>query len=241
MKVAATRGFALPLFFLLAAATGPLAHSGSITNGNFSTPAGSPVGSSPTTNNGATTTFWSGGQFGYDPTNISGWDFAGGAGIQQNGSAWGFSAAPDGAGQTAFLQSYRGSATVAKGSPTSTISQSVAGLTVGHEYMVSFYLEQRPGYGANPVTVTIDGVTMTVTPPNNDKWTEYTEGFTYNGASDLLTFSVTGTGVGSYDNDTGLAEVAMAPAPEPGTLLLLGSGLLGFAGLARRKFASRKA
>jgi len=231
MNVARIKGFALPLLLTFAAASGTVAHAGSITNGNF-TPTG------PSTVFGGGTVNWTGGQYGYQPTGF-GWDFTGGAGVQQNGSAWGFSAVPD-AGQSAFLQSYQGSANVGKGDPTSTISQTVGGLTAGQEYTVSFYLEQRPGFGANPVTVTIDGVTLTVTPPNDDTWTEYTESFTYNGGPDLLTFSVTGSG-DSYDNDTGLADIGIAATPEPGTLMLLGSGLLGFAGLARRKFASRQA
>ena len=238
MFVARTKGFALPLVAILALAGSTAAYAGSlITNGNFGTPAS---GSSPTSNNGSTTTYWTGGQYGYDPTNIDGWTFSGGAGIQQNGSAWGFSAAPGGAGQTAFLQSYQGNINVAKGAPISSISQSVGSLVVGQQYTVTFYLEQRPGFGANPVTVTIDGVTITVTPPADDKWTAYTETFSATGAVEDLTFSVTGTGAGSYDNDTGLASVSIAATPEPGTLLLLGTGLLGFAGFARRGFGKKR-
>jgi PEP-CTERM motif len=230
MNVARTKGLVLPLLLTLAAAGGTMAHAGSITNGTFTTPASSSVFGGGTVN-------WTGGQYGYDPSNIDGWSFTGGAGVQQNGSAWGFAAAPGGAGQTAFLQSYQGGANVGKGNPTSTISQTVGGLTVGQQYTVSFYLAQRPGdFGLNPVTVTIDGVTMTITPAST-AWTEYTESFTYDGGPDVLTFSVTGTGEGNYDNDTGLADVDMTATPEPGTLLLLGSGLLGFAGLARRRFS----
>lgn len=233
MKIARTKAFAIPLIVTGVLAFSAVSFAGSlVTNGNFN-PSG------PSTVYGGGTVNWTGGQYGYDPTNIGGWTFAGGAGVQQNGSAWGFSPAPGSAGQTAFLQSYKGNNNnVPNGNLTSSISQNVSGLTDGQQYAVTFYLEQRPGYGANPVTITIDGVTFTVTPPNNDKWTEYTEDFTYDGGSDTLMFSVTGPGSGTYDNDTGLADAELYATPEPGTLLLLGTGLLGLAFLAFRKAKS---
>jgi hypothetical protein len=110
----------------------------------------------------------------------------------------------------------------------------MTGLTIGQTYTVTFDLEQRPGYGADPVTVTIDGVSLTVTPPNDDQWTQFTESFTANGTYEDLVFSV--AGAGTNDNDTGLADVSMtAPTPEPGTLLLLGTGLFGLAFVVFRK------
>jgi hypothetical protein len=230
MNVARTKGFALSLILTLAVASGTVVQAGSITNGNFT-----PTGASIVYGGG--TVDWTGGQYGYQPTGF-GWDFTGGAGVQQNGSAWGFSAAP-GAGQSAFLQSYNGSQNVGK-AQTSSISQDLSGLTNGQQYTLSFDLSNRPGYGAQTVTVTIDGVTFTILPTSNS-WTEYYETFTYNGGPEDLTFSVTDPPTGTYDYDTGLADISIAETPEPGTLLLFGSGLLGFAGLARRKFASRNA
>jgi len=216
MNFARTKAFALPLLATLALAGTATAFADPIQNGNFS---------------GA------GSGYTYDPSTVAGWSFSGGAGVQANGSAWGFTNAPGGAAQTAFLQSYIGSINVPTGNP-STIQQSVSGLTSGDSYAVSFYLEGRPGYGLDPVTVTIDGVNVTITPASDSTWTKYTEYFTASG-SNTLTFSVSGSGDGPYDNDTGLADVSIGATPEPGTLLLLGTGLLGFAGFARRKFGTR--
>ena len=220
MSFARTKAFALPLLATLVLAGTAVANADPISNGNFNAGLSS-------------------GGYQYDPTG-TGWNFSGGAGIQASPSAWGFSTPPGGSGQSAFLQSYVGSISVPTGNPTSSISQTAAGLTGGDSYGVTFYLEQRPGYGSNPVTVTIDGVSVTIDASGDNTWTKYTEYFTA-GGTDTLTFSVTGTGVGPYDNDTGLADVSIGAAPEPGTLLLLGSGLLGFAGMARRKLGKKSA
>jgi hypothetical protein len=211
MNFARTKAFALPLLATLALVGTAAAYADPVLiNGNFSGAV-----------NGYT----------YEPSTVSGWYFSGGTGVQANGSAWGFSNAPGGSGQSAFLQSYNGSINVDKGNPNSFIAQNVGGLNAGQAYTVTFFLEQRPGYGANPVTVSIDGVTETITPPNDDTWTKYSVVFHYS----------VGPGTGTYDNDTGLADVSIAATPEPGTLMLLGTGLLGFAGFARRKFGARNA
>lgn len=92
----------------------------------------------------------------YNPT-LAGFTFASYSGVAGNGSAWGFAAAPDG-DQVAFLQSVPG---VAPGS----IRRTIAGLTSGGSYRLSFFLAQRPGFGANPVVVRADGVSLgTFTP-----------------------------------------------------------------------------
>jgi hypothetical protein len=142
----------------------------------------------------------------YDPTNVSGWTFTGptqnassgsyGSGVAEYGSAWGFDAAPDGANQVAFLQN------------TSTLTQMVGSLTVGQQYTVSFYLEDRPSYASNPITVTMGGVNLLSTTPGTG-WTQYNETFTATATSELLSFS---TSTSSGDNDTGLSDVTVIEA-----------------------------
>jgi hypothetical protein len=231
--------FSIPALLLMGASA--VASADSITNGAFTTP-----GSSTTYGGG--TVNWTGGQYGYEPTGF-GWTFVGGVGVQQDGSPWGFSNAPNGAGQSAFMQSYTGSLAsyplVSTANP-STISQVLTGLTVGDQYTLSFYLEQRPGMGANPVTVSIDdlrGLDPTfaaVAPPDNDTWTLYSDTFIATNTSEALIFAVSYPDGGTpTDSDTGLAGVSLAQTPEPGTLMLLGTGLLALAGLGKQRLGKK--
>ncbi len=133
------------------------------------------------------------GTYTYNPTNVSGWTFSSGSGVAEYGSAWNFTAATDGANQVAFLQN------------TSTITQTISGLTTGQQYTVSFYLEDRPGYTSNPIVVSMGGTTLLSTTPGSG-WTLYTETFTASSNSAVLSFS---TSANSGDNDTGLSDVSV--------------------------------
>jgi hypothetical protein len=174
--------------------------------------------------------------YAYDPT-IVGWSFSGGAGVQDNGSAWGFTNAP-GATQSAFLQNYDGSVHVPTGNPSS-ISQGVS-LTAGDFYTLDFYLEQRPGYGDNPVTVTIgvgNSILSIVTPPSSSNWTLYSDTFVANSSSSgNLTFTLSGPQYAT-DIDVGLADVSLS-VPEGGVswLYLLLAGVVCFGAIV---FTSR--
>ena len=145
----------------------------------------------------------------YDPTTVAGWTFSGatanassgsyGSGVAEYGSAWGFTAAPDGANQVAFLQD------------NATLTETINNLIVGQAYTASFYLEDRPSYSSNPITATIGATNLLSTTPGSG-WTQYNEPFTATATSEALTFTTTATG-GDYD--TGLSGVTINAVGPP--------------------------
>jgi YD repeat-containing protein len=145
------------------------------------------------------------GGYAYNPI-VSGVTFTGYAGVQGNGSAWGFADAPDGS-QTGFLQSYGGTG--------GTIAFAVSGLTPGASYQAGFSIAQRPAWGAAAtVTASFDGTALGSFTPASTAFAQVaTARFTATAATGTLTLSVPGTAADSSVAVDKVAIVAVAPSP----------------------------
>ena len=188
-----------------------IGHANLIANGNLASVCGS--GSFCTYNSG-------------DSTSISNWSVTSGS-VDLITGYW---QAPPGGGDSVDLD----------GNSPGGIQTSFA-TTAGGEYTLSFELSGNPD-GGNPVkTVEVDvaGVIQTFTfdtsamgsSKSNMKWVLESLTFVATGATTTLTFKSL-DGSGPYGAVVANVDVEV---PEPGTLALLGAGLLATAGFMRRK------
>ena len=151
-----------------------------------------------------------------------------------NGSANGFpSTSPDGGYFIAQDSDFQ----------KSPIQQTISGLTPGNSYTVSFYWAAAQQYGFNGPNqsqwqVTLGGTTQStafasISSHGFQDWTYQSFTYTATSSSELLSFFANGSpAVPPFALLDGVS--LNASTPEPGTMTLMASGLLGVVGFARR-------
>ena len=160
------------------------------------------------------------GGYSYGGTDAAGATFTGGAGLQANGSAFGYAAAPEGV-QTAHIQSVE------------SVTESVSGLTSGNVFTLSFFAAARPGYALDPFTVSYtpfsdtDPLLLTVSPTSTD-WTKYSTSFTSQGDGTITFTGLRSNANGDFNVGLDAVTISTGGVPEISTWLML---LLGFCGL----------
>jgi hypothetical protein len=152
--------------------------------------------------------------------------FTGMSGIQANGSAWGFTNAPDG-NQTAFLQTQ-------SFFPSNPGSLSFSLPTVANQsYDLTFEVESRPSTGGNSFTVNAGTNSQSFAAPSTTSWITDSVLFTALGGSTNFAISINIPSVVT-DQSIGVDAIGLTPTPLPATWMMMIAGMVGLGFLAFR-------
>ena len=243
----ALRGCKAALSTLAIAAMATAAHADIITNGNFTTSSTVSSQLSEGSYTGVTLSGWTSANGAYNfvfvPNSSAANSQYGNANVTLKGAP---TSDPSGGNFVALDSDY----------DSGSLSQTLTGLSVGTTYQVTFDVAsaQQTGYPTNdpngPETftqtlqVSLSGVNgtesdtitgLTYTQPGVNGWTAETVDFTSTSATETLSFLAGGAPT-SLPSFVLLDNVSASPVPEPGSLALLSTGLLGLGGLVRSRF-----
>ena len=220
-----------------------------LVNGNFDSSTNGPGSLS----GGTSLTGWSssGYNFLFDSTGTSGSSSVSLWGPAHGGVANGLGASPTGGNFVGMDGAYQ----------TGPLYQQITGLTAGESVDVSFWYAgaQQHGFTGNTSEAfqvyfgqSQSSATSFETPVLQDAshgftgWQHQTFTFKADGTSDYLAFLAVGTPTGEppfslLDGVTVTDTPAVAATPEPNSLLLVATGMMGAAGILRRRYLTKEA